>query len=335
MKTLVKTYLDYDPIPPSVIYHYCTAETMLSILSNNCLWLSDSTKTNDQTEINWLLDNISQVFDEVLLKYKSEFDENILLKVKGVVEQILNRVILYKIPNAQQKKKFLTCFSENGDLLSQWRAYGNNGCGISIGFDGHYFDMFRNGGQYEFAKVIYDLDKTKHFLHKVIDKEFKYIIMDCIEHDTFEKGSFNLSLQLSILIDSIYQEGFIFKNQYFHEENEWRLYRNVSSSNYDKSDGVDDYGYSEFIEGIFADNKQYLGDFSRSKLKFRATDSDIKCYMEIGFEKIKSKIIKEIIIGPKCNINLFDLKLYLVENKYLEDIADDSIQIRRSRIPFI
>jgi hypothetical protein len=48
---------------------------------------------------------------------------------------MLNNLELYKIPNIIQRKMFLTCFSENGDLLSQWRAYGNNGDGVAIGFD--------------------------------------------------------------------------------------------------------------------------------------------------------------------------------------------------------
>lgn len=73
----------------------------------------------------------------------------------------------------------------------------------------------------------------------------------------------------------------------------------------------------------------------RSKLKFIATDCDIKCYMEIGFDKIKTKIIKEIILGPKCKIDPFDLKLYLTEHNYLEDVTDNSIEIKRSAIPYI
>ena len=30
------------------------------------------------------------------------------------------------------------CFSKNGDLLSQWRAYAEDGKGFSIGFDSNY-----------------------------------------------------------------------------------------------------------------------------------------------------------------------------------------------------
>lgn len=32
----------------------------------------------------------------------------------------------------------ISCFSKNGDLLSQWRAYAEDGKGFSIGFDSNY-----------------------------------------------------------------------------------------------------------------------------------------------------------------------------------------------------
>jgi hypothetical protein len=56
--------------------------------------------------------------------------------------------------------------------------------------------------------------------------------------------------------------------------------------------------------------------------------------MELGFEKIKPKLVKEIILGPKCTINPIDLKIFLAANKYINDIDDDSIVITRSNIPY-
>jgi len=34
---------------------------------------------------------------------------------------------------------YVVSFCENGNLLSQWRAYGDDGCGVAIGFDAEYF----------------------------------------------------------------------------------------------------------------------------------------------------------------------------------------------------
>jgi hypothetical protein len=51
---------------------------------------------------------------------------------------------------------FVACFSEAGDLLSQWRGYANDAQGISIGFYKPILQTFDTGGyNYHFKKVIY------------------------------------------------------------------------------------------------------------------------------------------------------------------------------------
>jgi len=34
----------------------------------------------------------------------------------------------------------VACFSAADDLLSQWRAYADDGCGFAIGFNARYFE---------------------------------------------------------------------------------------------------------------------------------------------------------------------------------------------------
>lgn len=120
----------------------------------------------------------------------------------------------------------------------------------------------------------------------------------------------------------------------FSEEQEWRLFRKLQSDNYCESDGVDDYGYADFLDGFFIKNDKYLGSFTRSSLKFRCTENDIRTYFELGFEKCKRDIIKEIIIGPKCKLENLDLKLLLAENGYIENVHSNTIKIMKSDCPY-
>lgn len=118
-------------------------------------------------------------------------------------------------------------------------------------------------------------------------------------------------MNVSMLIVTIWQEGFVYKNEMFSEEKEWRLFRKVQLDNYCDCDSVDDYRYSDFLDGFFISNNKYLGNFTRSPLKFRSSENDIRTYFEISFEKCKQNIINEIIIGPKCKIADLDIKLLL------------------------
>ncbi len=98
---------------------------------------------------------------------------------------------------------------------------------------------------------------------------------------------------------------------------------------------MDEFGYAHFLEGIFSPNTKYIGEFTRSPLKFRSTDSDIRLYFELGFEKCKCNIIKEIVLGPKCQIDELDLKLLLTKNKYIDDVFSNSIIINKSNNPYV
>lgn len=118
---------------------------------------------------------------------------------------------------------------------------------------------------------------------------------------------------------SIWQESFVYKNDMFSEEQEWRIFRKLQPYNYCAYEGVDDYGYSDFLD-FFTGNDKYLGNFTRSPLKFRSTGSDFRVYFELGFEKQKRDIIKEIIIGLKCKSAEFDIKLLLAKDGYIEDV---------------
>lgn len=48
----------------------------------------------------------------------------------------------------------------------------------------------------------------------------------------------------------------------------------------------------------------------------------------------KSDIIKKIIIGPKCKINIRDMKILLRKYHYINDMESNSIEIVKSNCPY-
>lgn len=333
MPVLTSEYLNYHPELPSTLYHYCSVSTLLSIVENKSIWLSDAEKTNDYTEMKWLFSKIKEVIEQILASYEGEYAKEILLRTKEIAFQTTGNLLMKNIPIVQYAKSFLTCFSEASDLLSQWRAYGNDGKGVAIGFNAELFDNFVQGSYY-LTKVIYDQKEILNFLHIAIEQPLKYAIESSIDKNTNKCSISELALNVSMLIVAIWQEGFVYKNDTFSEEREWRLFRKLQSDNYCDCDGIDDYGYSDHLDGFFISNNKYLGDFTRSPIKFRSTENDMRAYFELGFEKCKQDIFKEIIIGPKCKIADLDIKLLLAKNGYIEDIFSDSVKIKKSQCPY-
>ena len=60
------------------LYHYCSLETFISIISNKCLRLSDLSKSNDYMERKWIINIIEEALN------KSFKDEGIMRQTRTV-----------------------------------------------------------------------------------------------------------------------------------------------------------------------------------------------------------------------------------------------------------
>jgi len=84
-------------------------------------------------ERNWILnilkDSLTKAFEknEISINLKEDYWYD-----KGIHNRLA--FILDMLKYYVESSSYITCFSRNGDLLSQWRAYGNDGKGVSIGF---------------------------------------------------------------------------------------------------------------------------------------------------------------------------------------------------------
>ena len=284
MPILTNEYLKYDPQLPSVLYHYCSVDTLISIIRNHSIWMSDAEKTNDSTEMKWLFARIQEVISETILSCKEEYPCELLQKTEKIAYETIERLMSKKAPITRNSKSFLLCFSEASDLLSQWRGYGNDGKGVAIGFN---TDILQN---FALTKVIYDREDTSKFLHKIIDERLRWVIESNVDKEKNEDNELQLCMDITTLMISIWQESFVYKNDKFSEEKEWRIFRRLQSNNYCVSDGIDTYGYADYLDGFFNENNNYLGAFTRSSIKFRSVGDDLRIYFEVGFEKRKKEI---------------------------------------------
>ena len=54
-------------------------------------------------------------------------------------------------------------------------------------------------------------------------------------------------------------------------------------------------------------------------ISFSVKKNRIVPYVDLYFDKAKNDLIKEIIIGPKCDVNTFDIQMLLASNGYNYD----------------
>ena len=290
-----------------IVYHFCNINTFYSIISNQTLRLSDITKSNDQLEITWAISIIRKVFEK---KY-AELEEWVKTEItkEKYMDRIDEKVALYFEQDGLKNKFFVICFSgkESGDLLSQWRGYGDDGRGISIGLSEHMLKKIGDSVQlYEgqdrcilYNKVIYDQKEQEkrmekivgHFLDKLkdidqdnglgINNEFESILLKCFPR--------------------LYQEAIFMKNPFFQEENESRLV-------------IYEGGQGEKIEknGLDISDKCYYN-----------RNNQLVGYYDISLKQIQQKRILKLILGPKCKNDRATLSSFLKDNGF--DLEEKNI----------
>ena len=150
--------------------------------------------------------------------------------------------VVKDINGGEQAPRFITCFSRNGDQLSQWRGYApENGCSIGIDFDelrNSLLPSLRYPSKIDLADCVY---KSAQGLKKEIagsSDEAKRIhdMSNTIKHAFFKAGGecsaeereakHKLRKEFELAIDNAATRAFesmFWKHQAFSEEDEVRL----------------------------------------------------------------------------------------------------------------
>ena len=111
--------------PPATLYHYTTAQGLLSMVKSGHIWATESRYMNDPREFVHGAEVLLWVIDRLLAR------KNPLKALFEVREQ----VAATRHGEAAERPHFLRVVSaREGDLLSQWRGYGDSGGGYALGF---------------------------------------------------------------------------------------------------------------------------------------------------------------------------------------------------------
>lgn len=142
------------------VYHYCSLETFRLIVENKVLFMSGYHYMNDSSEEKYFLD----VFEEEMKNlYDGLSDE----EKANIESDDYMKKYMTRLSELYANVCFICCFSNIRDDLNQWRAYGDDGKGICIGFDKSFFEGLVKEGFFA-ENVTY---KAKEELHSFISEK--------------------------------------------------------------------------------------------------------------------------------------------------------------------
>lgn len=232
------------PNPEGLLYHYTTQHGLLGILKQKCIWATHIRYLNDTSEGNI----VSRV---ILEEFSSRYNTAPLFQMlgmggtdraPGVVESVDEDTLGQGTTMASwvtSQNVFVSSFSENGDSLSQWRAYSERSGGYSIGFRPEYLravgerflssrlDRFSQGSDSLVRCIYYDEEEERS-----LKDEIKKLVSAYVEEAATAaklpvgEGIRGFRTPPALAIKHFLKLGkrsAITKDNGFREEAEWRL----------------------------------------------------------------------------------------------------------------
>lgn len=264
-------------------YYYCSINTFLNIIKNREIYLSDPLKMNDSSEIKWYLNKLNEeqenrtnsIFDEMKKRSGLEFS----------FKELSDTLDLYG-----QNSIYISCFSEEPDLLSQWRAYADDGRGVAIGF------ILENLVEYDnflLEKIIYPNEVVYDSLENDVE-----VVSDQIGTVISEGKITSNDEMIRLFIHELVPVLAKYKNPAFQEEKELRLIY------------CDDLKFDKIVDKYNAFQRKLR--FNNLEHHFRVVNNYITEFVKFPFVP---STIRDIYIGPKCHLTINDIKR--IADRYL------------------
>lgn len=291
-------------IHDGLLYHYTKLDTLWKILESDSLFARNIRFSNDFNEYLTGRNTIE--------KFVSGLQDTDEPKKKEILKKLRENPMMY----------FMVCFCEDGDLLSQWRGYAQNGVSIGMDFTGGICKKKRLAQHVEEFCVLNNLKYSEKEIDKTSDKtERKY----------------NIDGNSLVFLQMPYKVQYVSNPENLDEKPD---VKQILEKLYDGSedDSTRLLGYIPYIKDIgFREEEEYrliydmelLGDSKAhsdsvrgKKLEFMDSENLKNPYINVEFGKPdkKSSNVKTIWVGgDACEIadkivkKYADLKIELVD----------------------
>lgn len=312
-ETLESSSLQKTTRRNKTLYHYTNLHGLKAIIENQCFFSSNSAYLNDKKEYYYGIDLFKKCIEEKKESIKNKKGLNFISEIQKELEK---KLVSFH---------YVTCFSLDGDLLSQWRAYADDGKGIAIGLDlKKLIEAFRPkaNGMY----IEYNYQNQKEIVNEIIDTCYNFYISELKVLNLLKEPNLELIIAKEILeiIDKYVGQ---FKHSSFSEEKEFRFDLSIDRD-YNEPDDLISYRVSK--NNLLVPYLELKTNYKLEK-EFREKNKTNLEDLEKNKEfKIKLLPITEIIIGPSIDFELNKQSItdFLRKNNYSD------VKIISSEVPY-
>ncbi len=294
MKTVEHINAMNEIKPDRVIYHYCDANALLSILEYKTLRFTHAAYLNDTLEIRRGVEFCRGILHELLTDAPND--------------PVLTSAVAY-LTHVEDWQYYVCCFSESEDKLSQWRAYADDGAGFAIGFSAVHLSRDSDSPfECRLDKVTYDTSPLRDGLSSFVsdlqsqlaelpDDTDKDEMQFCVENAASRTGGWCID-----------QSAF-HKDVGFIEEEEWRSVRTYRLEGSEEEKRLLEGKADGLVRRVVRDMQTAL----LKRRKVRAGRHGLTPYIDVA---IQPESITEVICGPRTTKNLTESSLRMLNTKF-------------------
>jgi Protein of unknown function (DUF2971) len=207
MKDIIQAL--YGNNPSQDLYHYTSIDSLQGIVKDKSLWATEIKYLNDSREFSYFTDLVSQKAHALIVE-GGEFEVEVATQIRSwISDWFVDSALI-----------FTTSFTENGNVLSQWRGYCEHGKGVSLGFHASEILSCAQHSSFKLGRCIYDWERHRaladHVVTRLIDAAAKNgpdpkLHASQRYYSTFQGAAAEI-IQIAVLM----------KHPAFEEEKEWR-----------------------------------------------------------------------------------------------------------------
>jgi hypothetical protein len=273
-----------------LIYHYCRPDSFLEIIRSRTMWHSAYSALNDAMEREWGYNAFVEIAEEL----RGECNDGFIDRIKEIVKV-----------SQEVTAAMISSFSLDGDILSQWRAYADDGHGFAIGFSASEMEMASKP-----LRVLYDKNAQLEELRGNIRHVFKHE-----QSIGFKYNSEFLAHWLTFGLDLC-----AYKNPAFAEEKEIRRVHvsavalKEAAARYVPLGAIDQKGKRRFRP---------------VPVLFRAANGNLIPYVVLDYtDEGRNAPVKEVVLGPKNGNTESSVALFL------NTAGLKNVRVRKSQAPY-
>lgn len=188
--------------PETTLFHYTSQSGLLGIVRSKTIWATNIHYFNDVTE-----------FYHAVQLAKREIRRQ--KKTTNATGATFLDWVNAELESLKETPIYVCSFSEDGDVLSQWRGYCPNGNGFSIGFEYSQLELPMGQQGFVLRQCIYEEGLKRTIIEGLVARAAH----ELMTFDAIIPDAWSSQWQVDWFVDV----GACLKNSSFSEEREWRM----------------------------------------------------------------------------------------------------------------